>query len=173
MRAIIATLLLAHTTTLPAAESPYAGDQDRAIKALSPAAIQGYREGQGMGYAMAAELNHYPGPKHVLELAAELDLSPEQRKESQALFEAMNAEAARLGEQLVELEQQLDQHFAETTITPDTLRDLTNQIATLEGHIRYTHLEAHLSQRGLLTDHQIRQYDQLRGYGGQHRHGSH
>ena len=33
-----------------------------------------------MGLALAGELNGYPGPKHVLELAAELDLSEDQRR---------------------------------------------------------------------------------------------
>ena len=32
-----------------------------------------------MGLALAAELNGYPGPSHVLELADKLELSAEQR----------------------------------------------------------------------------------------------
>ena len=31
-----------------------------------------YLDGAGMGYARAAELNHFPGPMHVLELAREM-----------------------------------------------------------------------------------------------------
>jgi len=37
--------------------------------ALSVEQIEQYRAGAGMGYAKAAELNRYPGPMHVLELA--------------------------------------------------------------------------------------------------------
>ena len=33
------------------------------------------RAGRGMGLALAAELNGYPGPAHVLELADKLDLA--------------------------------------------------------------------------------------------------
>ena len=62
--------------------SPYAGQQARDIKALSPDEIQGYLTGQGMGLAKAAELNGYPGPLHVLELAAELKLTEEQDRKS-------------------------------------------------------------------------------------------
>jgi len=49
--------------------SPYAGQEKRSIKALSQAQIENFLSGAGMGFAKAAELNHYPGPKHVLELA--------------------------------------------------------------------------------------------------------
>jgi hypothetical protein len=49
---------------------PYAGQQSRAIKALSQDEVRQYLEGAGLGYAKAAELNRYPGPMHVLELQA-------------------------------------------------------------------------------------------------------
>jgi len=49
---------------------PYAGQQAREIKALTVAEIQAYLSGAGSGYAKAAELNHYPGPKHAIENAA-------------------------------------------------------------------------------------------------------
>jgi hypothetical protein len=50
-------------------EAPYAGHQERPIKALAPEEVAGLLGGEGMGYALAAELNHYPGPRHVLDLA--------------------------------------------------------------------------------------------------------
>ena len=55
--------------------STYVGQERREIKSLSSEDIEGYLTGQGMGFAKAAELNHYPGPKHVLQLAEELRLS--------------------------------------------------------------------------------------------------
>ncbi|MEX2355984.1 MAG: hypothetical protein WD535_03015, partial [Thermaerobacterales bacterium] len=58
-------------------EQPYTGLQDRSIRALSPEQVEGLLEGQGMGYALAAELNHFPGPVHVLDLAKQLDLTAE------------------------------------------------------------------------------------------------
>src|SRR5574342_793837 len=60
-------------------QSPYAGMEDREIKALSPEQLQQLRDGEGMGLALPAELNHYPGPRHVLALAEELGLSVKQR----------------------------------------------------------------------------------------------
>ncbi len=55
-----------------AQDSPYTGMQQREIKALSAETVSGYLAGHGMGFAMVAELNSYPGPKHVLELAEQL-----------------------------------------------------------------------------------------------------
>src|SRR3990172_8479974 len=90
---LIVTFLLAATTRGGAqqhqhGQSPYAGLEGREIKALSPEQIQELRNGDGMGLALAAELNHYPGPRHVLELAHELALSPKQQDQVQAIEQA-------------------------------------------------------------------------------------
>jgi hypothetical protein len=73
--------------------TPYAGQEQREIKALSAEEIEGYLSGSGMGLAKATELNHYPGPRHVLDLVVPLQLSEEQRQQTQAIFEAMRTEA--------------------------------------------------------------------------------
>jgi hypothetical protein len=51
---------------------PYSSLQYREIKALSAEDITALNEGRGMGLAVPAELNAYPGPVHVLELADRL-----------------------------------------------------------------------------------------------------
>lgn len=143
---------------------PYAGQERREIKALSAGEIQDTLAGKGMGYAKAAELNHYPGPAHVLELAARLGLNAEQEKRTHAIFAAMQKDAIRHGRVLVEKERELDRRFAAGTIDADTLRALLNQIGTLQAELRRVHLQAHLDQRALLTPEQISRYDTLRGY---------
>jgi hypothetical protein len=47
------------------AHGPYAGLQQRGVKALSDQQIADLRAGKGMGLALAAELNGYPGPIHA------------------------------------------------------------------------------------------------------------
>lgn len=59
--------------------SPYAGEENHNIKALSAQEVEGYLNGNGMGLSKVAELNHYPGPKHVLELSEKLELAPKQQ----------------------------------------------------------------------------------------------
>jgi Spy/CpxP family protein refolding chaperone len=157
------------------AQSPYSGEQHRSIKALSAERVAGLEAGQGLGYALPAELNGYPGPKHVLELADELSLSEGQRARTQALFDVMQERAAALGRQLVAAESELDQAFAERTVTPERLEQMAAASARLEGRLREVHLVAHLKQAELLDDRQRAEYARLRGYGsrGHAHHGEH
>src|SRR5437867_1305997 len=99
MRTLIQALIVVGAVSSAAygqtAQTPYAGQERREIKALSTDEIQAYQDGQGMGFAKAAELNQYPGPKHVLELASKLRLSEQQKAEAQKIYERMHAEARR------------------------------------------------------------------------------
>lgn len=146
--------------------NPYAGQQIREIKALSQAEIDGYLDGKGMGLAKAAELNGYPGPKHVLELADELGLSAEQREQTRAIFEQMRDEAIRLGKRIVAKERALDAAFAGGEIDQAALESVLQIVGDLKARLRAAHLSAHLSQRKILTEAQLVDYEALRGYGG-------
>ena len=150
------TLLLAFASFLIAspvlaADMPYAGQQARTIKALSDDDIAALRKGEGMGMAKAAELNGYPGPVHVLALAAQLGLSEGQRHDVQIVFDRMSAAAKPLGGELIAQEQALDQLFAQGEITPDRLAATTAAIAELQGRLRLVHMSAHLQTRALLN----------------------
>src|SRR5689334_7847304 len=90
----------------------YGGMQQRPLKALSEQQVADLRAGKGMGLALAAELNGYPGPLHVLELGEKLNLSTAQRQRLQELYEAMKVEAITAGEKLIEGERLLDREFA-------------------------------------------------------------
>jgi Spy/CpxP family protein refolding chaperone len=147
-----------------AGPSPYAGWAERDIKALSPQQIEGYLEGRGMRMALAAELNGYPGPRHVLALADELDLSPEQRAQAWRLFVDMRRKAIELGERIIEREALLDELFASGTVSDATLRETAEALGRLNGELRAHHLGYHLSMRDLLDPRQIQNYRRLRGY---------
>jgi Spy/CpxP family protein refolding chaperone len=118
-----------------------------------------------MGLALAAELNGYPGPLHVLEFATPLGLSDDQRAKVTALFDAMKQEAVALGERLIAAETMLDRQFADKTVTPSGLGEATRDIALLQGELRLAHLKYHLATLELLTPEQAQRYSALRGYG--------
>lgn len=166
-RAIFACALLL-ISSASIAEAPYAGMQARAIKALSDQQIADLQAGRGMGLALAAELNGYPGPAHILELADKLDLTPDQRARVQGLFDAMKAEALPLGSRLIEQEAALDRQFAMHTVTPESLKTATAEVADTQGTLRETHLKYHLSTVAILTQEQMHRYAELRGYGSNH-----
>jgi len=145
-------------------QSPYAGQEFREIKTLSPQEISDYLSGKGMGLAKAAELNGYPGPAHVLELATQLHLTADQKAKTENLFKRMQARAISLGKELVEEERALNNIFASHSVTPEALGVLLTRIAKLQGQVRQVHLEAHLEQTALLTPEQVGNYNRLRGY---------
>ena len=58
--------------------SKYVGQEKRDIKSLSDEDIKELKAGAGWGLAKAAELNELPGPKHILEMKKEIELTFEQ-----------------------------------------------------------------------------------------------
>lgn len=144
--------------------SPYAGMERRTVKVLSDQQIADLQAGRGMGLALAAELNGYPGPIHVLEHTEALKLTAEQQQRTRALFEMMKAETIPLGERLIAQETSLDRAFADGTITAETLLEATAAIGATQASLRAAHLRYHLVQAELLTPEQRRRYAELRGY---------
>ncbi len=166
MRIWISAALLLASAAAANAQTPYAGMQSRPIKALSEQQVADLGAGRGMGLALVAELNGYPGPLHVLELADKLKLSSDQRAQMQGLFDSMKAEAVPLGAKLIEQETDLDRQFAARTVTPASLKASTAAVAATQGTLRETHLKYHLSTVGVLSPGQMQRYAELRGYGG-------
>ena len=159
--------LLMGATAPAGAQQPYAGLEQRPIKALSAEQTADLKAGRGMGLALAAELNGYPGPLHVLQNADALRLSDEQRGQAQALIDAMKAEAIPLGDRLIQQEADLDQLFASRNITRASLHATMQEIGQTQARLREAHLKYHLAMIGILSPTQIERYRELRGYGGQ------
>ena len=149
-------------------ESPYVGLEERPIKALSQGQVDEYLKGHGMGLALAAELNGYPGPKHVLELARDLDLAASQVQQVQEIFDAMHVEAVALGEQIVEFERELDDLFRAGKIDDVSLERNLADLGVTQGELRRVHLAAHLRTKALLSADQIDRYSRARGYDSGH-----
>ena len=173
MRSVLALLtLVVATGVVEAQESPYTGLEAREIKALSAERIAALLSGEGAGYALAAELNGYPGPRHVLDLADSLALTAGQRVRVTEIFEGMQAAARDLGRRIVAGEAALDTAFAGGSIDTSRLRASLAELARLEGELRRVHLGAHLEVTSHLSPHQVHEYGRLRGYGGPggHRH---
>ena len=163
---VTAAAAIALFPLLAAAQTPqpYAGLETRPIKALSAQQIADLKAGRGMGFALPAELNGYPGPVHVLELADRLGLSAAQKAEMTRLFEAMKAEAMPLGERLIAEETALDALFADRRATADTVAAATAEIGATQGLLRAAHLKYHLATLQALQPEQVQRYAELRGY---------
>jgi hypothetical protein len=138
--------------------------ETRSIKALSDQQIADLRGGRGMGLALAAELNGYPGPAHALELSDALQLSEEQKTQTAALMATMKAETVSLGERVISAEITVDRLFAERRVTEASLASAVAGAAAIQGELRAAHLRYHLAMVALLQPMQIAKYAELRGY---------
>jgi Spy/CpxP family protein refolding chaperone len=145
--------------------SPYAGFERRDIKALSQEEIAGLLGGEGMGFSLVAELNGFPGPRHVLDLADRLGLDPVQRTRASAIEAEMKTAAIRIGRDVVALEAELDRLFREGMAEASAIQRLSGQIGDKRSALRAVHLEAHLAMAQVLKPEQQMQYMTLRGYG--------
>ena len=164
----VLVLILIATFAFSAADhthkSKYAGEEKREIKSLSATDIEELQNGKGWGLAKAAELNGVPGPVHLLEMKEEIDLSAEQIQAIEDIYRKMKQEAVPLGLELIELERELNNHFANRTITNELLRQILQKIAQVHRQLRYVHLSTHLKTPDILKSEQITLYNKLRGY---------
>ena len=175
MKRFLFAALASATAAVHAQHGGYAGQESREIKALSAEQIKEYQSGAGMGYAKAAELNHFPGPMHVLELADKLGLSEQQRATTRELMDQHKQQARAIGAELVDAERAVEILFSKASVDEATLARAVRQVAALEGEYRLSHLETHRRMRAVLTEEQVERYDALRGYSAeapahQHRH---
>lgn len=157
------------TMTDGAIHSPYVGQETRRIKALSENDIEGLLAGAGTpfgGMAKPAELNGYPGPRHVLDVieAGEFDITAGQKVKIEKLYEEMKAQAIILGEKIVSAEQKIDDEFASNTVTEESLRTNITNSADSYKQLRFLHLKYHLLMKDALMPKQVQQYNLLRGY---------
>ncbi|MBM3549340.1 MAG: periplasmic heavy metal sensor [Alphaproteobacteria bacterium] len=171
LRAILAALLAAGAAQAQHSHShsPYAGQERRPVAALSEQEIDDLRSGAGMGMALPAELNGYPGPRHVLDLADRLGLTTAQRASAEQSFAAMRKSAMPLGEEVIAAEMALGRLFADAKATPAAVAEASDRVARLRGELRAVHLAAHIDMHALLGAEQRAAYDRLRGYGGHHK----
>lgn len=146
---------------------------DTEVRGLSQDEIHDLRTGAGMGLALPAELNGWPGPLHVLELEKELELTEMQKEEVQRLREEMLVQAIPLGEQIIGAHAAMESAFREGQIDATSLLEHLEVLEGLYRELRYVHLNTHLETYPVLTEHQRILYDEHRGYasGGGHDHG--
>jgi len=159
---IVLAVQLQHANT--AALSPYGAQLQSPVRGLSSQEVDDLLNGRGAGYARMAELNNYPGPRHVLDLEKELGLSSNQIQQIGVVFEQMQAEAKHIGTEVVQREGELSAAFAGKTISEAAMRTQSETLGQMYGALRATHLRAHLSITPLLSAEQITKYNMLRGY---------
>ncbi|MGI8831735.1 MAG: Spy/CpxP family protein refolding chaperone [Nitrososphaeraceae archaeon] len=147
--------------------SKYTGQENRIIKSLSPEDIESLQTGTGDafgGMAKLAELNGYPGPRHVLDLAYELKMSNEQKENIKTIYDNMKNKSVELGQEILNVEKIANEEFINKTITDSQMKQLIFKSSEIYGQLRYAHLSTHLKMLAILTPEQVNLYNNLRGY---------
>ncbi len=144
--------------------SPYAHTQSSEFSTLTPQEVRELRNGEGMGLARAAELNRFPGPKHLLEMKSALGLSQAQVARIEAIRKNMKTRAVAKGEEILQAEQHLAHLFASGRPSVAALNRITGHLGIMRGQLQAIHLVAHIESARELTTEQILSYDRLRGY---------
>ena len=127
-------------------------------------------KGEGAGQGLYAELNGYPGPKHVLDVATMLSLTPEQKRRITEIYKQMDARARELGTRIVRVEDELNTAFRQGLVNERSVNDDAEQIGRLRGRLRAVHLTAHLKTKDILSRTQLDMYKSLRAKDNQDQH---
>ena len=144
--------------------SSHAHAQSTEVPSLSPREVRELRNGDGMGLARAAELNHFPGPKHLLDLASQLGLGDVQTRRIEEIHDKMKEQAIAKGEAILEAELHLVHLFASGQPSVAAVTRIAEHLGLMRGQLRAIHLLAHIEAARELTPEQIEGYDRLRGY---------
>lgn len=145
-------------------KSQYISEINNDIKALTKEELNHLLKGEGMGMAKAAELNSYPGPRHVLDFSSQLNLTSEQIEKTNELFKSMQTQAKKIGLLIIKKEKELDSVFKTNKAEEELIRNKITEIAQLNSKLRFVHLDAHLKQKEILTVEQVNSYNRLKGY---------
>jgi len=127
-----------------------------------PSDKEDLEKGAGAGMAKYADLNGYPGPKHILELQDTLKLSDKQKREIEALFNEMKSNAVAKGMLIVEKERKLEALFRNEKATATEVHSLSAEIGKLRGELRAVHMSAHIKAKEILTKEQSALYSLTR-----------
>jgi Spy/CpxP family protein refolding chaperone len=127
-----------------------------------PADRETLLNGEGGGMGAYAELNGYPGPKHVLDMAAKLGLSAKQKLEVQEIYDDMLARARMVGKMIVKVEEELHYAFESGMLKQESVEDDAESIGKMRGTLRGIHLAAHVKTKEVLTKKQVEAYVALR-----------
>ena len=141
--------------------------QSGLAQTVIPPDREGLLKGAGMGQALYAEGNGYPGPQHVLDLKDDLGLTHDQLMRTEALRKVIGSSAVVKGEEIVQAEEELNKLFTLERVNEHQLRQKLEEIGKLRAELRFIHLQAHVRMKQILTAEQLKRYNESRGHESQ------
>jgi|SRR5665213_1449688 len=132
------------------------------LKTLSDKQYNALINGEDIyGMSLAAELNHYPDPEKVVKFKKQLDLSPIQVGQLNAINKELHRKKVEMGWIIIRNERTLDSIFKYHRLDNGSLIFYANRYGLYQGELRNSILQACLTTWGLLTPQQIKKYKAL------------
>lgn len=135
------------------------------LKFISSQNYQYYKNGGNSDLYLIAEVNNYPSPGSVLQLAKELSLTTDQKHQVNMIHIELNRKVKEMGGFLIKEQTKLNQLFETRKIDEGSLIYYTNKIGALEGELRNAYLRAHLRTSTLLSAQQLKKYQDINNKG--------
>jgi len=111
--------------------------------------------------AYVAELNHYPLPDQLIKYKKELDLSPSQINAITAVVKFLNMKKQEVGQSVIRNERMLDSLFRTGRLDEGSVAFYGNRYGLYEGEYRTAMLQACFRTQKLLTERQIKKFEEL------------
>ena len=115
-----------------------------------------------MGPVREAKLNHFPGPKHLLELASEVELHNAQAISIEEILLKMKSKSVAEGSGIVEPDCHLADRFASGQPSVAEARRIARYLGVMRDTLEGIHLLAHIESARELTGDLNEGYDRLR-----------
>ncbi|MDB5125613.1 MAG: hypothetical protein JWP94_3742 [Mucilaginibacter sp.] len=132
------------------------------LKTLSDKQYDALVKGEDIyGMSLAAELNHYPNPEKVMKYKKQLDLSPIQVNQFNAINKELHRKKLEMGQIIIHNERTLDSIFKYHRLDNGSLIFFANRYGLYQGEMRNVILQSCLKAWELLTPQQIKKYEAL------------
>ncbi len=112
--------------------------------------------------ALVAEMNHYPLPDLIIQYKKELDLSPTQITQINAVVKLLRLKKLEVGQSVIRNEKMLDSIFKTRQVDEGQLIFYGNRYGLYEGEYRTAILLACYKTAAILTPRQIKRLEGLK-----------
>lgn len=109
-------------------------------------------------------ISNLPEPRHVLELAAALGLTVEQRRKIQAIATGYETLMAEINQEMREAQETIDRVYREKRVDYIFLEVQLNTLGKLRTEQRFAHISMQISTQNALTDEQVEMYQHVQSF---------
>jgi Spy/CpxP family protein refolding chaperone len=125
---------------------------------LIPSDKEELLNGNPQVYILLAERNGFPSPSKILSMKDQLGLTKDQVRKIEEMIANLPVAVTVKGQEIIEAEENLNQLFQSENINEKTLRSKLERIGKLRAELHFSHLQAYLKVKQILSVNQWQKY---------------